>query len=137
MNLLETIGLITVVGVGGYFLSDYLQVEAAKKKRQEDIKWRAFYVSHRLGLRHCFQQNPDKKIKEELSELAENYGGISTIALNLNDSEYEELIRKDYEGGDVFQKAQSWIRANGYPLAIEAGNVINRWRGIQQKVMAS
>ena len=72
MNFLETIGLITVIGVGGYVLTEHLKIKDKEAKRIEDVKWRAMYISYRFALRHLYHQHHEPKVREKLMHLAES-----------------------------------------------------------------
>lgn len=136
MNFLEVVGLTTLIAIG--LFANYIYREKADEEERQiaDINLRAMFVSYRLALRHLYQQHEDPNIREKIKQVAENcYGGVSTIALDLDDSEYRQLIEKDVRGDAVYQTAQSNIEKNGYLLAVENGNISNP-RGAGRKILA-
>lgn len=136
MNFLETVGLITLISIGGCVLVIYGNRADEEKRQKSDIDIRAMYLSYRLALRHLYRQHEDPSVREKIKKVAEYYyGGISTIALDLDDSEYQQWIQKDIRGDAVYNQAQSAIQQGGYPLEIANGNVINP-RGAGKVILA-
>lgn len=136
MNFLETVGLIALIFIAAYANAVY-RVEVDEDKRIEaDINHRAMFVGYRLALRHLYQQHDDPSIREKIKKCAEyHYGGVSTLALDLDDSEYYQWIQADLRGGDVYRKAQSEIKENGYPLAVENGSIVFANRDTKKRVL--
>ncbi|WP_291992239.1 hypothetical protein [Candidatus Accumulibacter sp. ACC003] len=136
MNFLEIVGLISLIAIGGYIFLVYSERADEEKRQRDDIDRRAIFVSYRLALRHLYRQHEDPNVRKKIEQVAEYYyGGVSTIALDLDDSEYRQLIEKDVRGDAVYQTAQSSIEKNGYLLAVENGNISNP-RGAGRKILA-
>lgn len=137
MNFLETVGLITLIGIGIFVFGEYAKKDNIEKKQKLENDMRAMYVSYRLALRYLYQQHQEPNIRQKLTKLAEHsYGGVSTIALDLNDSEYIRWLQEDNGGNNAYQQARSAIEKRGYPLSVDDGNVINRWGAGGNEVIA-
>lgn len=136
MNMLEIIGLLTLIGIAIVVLGRHQEVNDELRRHEEGLSTVAMYIAYRLAIRHLYQSHQEPGIREALKKAAENiYGGVSTVALELSDKQYLNLIEIDSAGSQAYQRAQTSIRERGYPLAIEDGKIINRWGNTGHEVV--
>ena len=128
MNILEIIGLLTVIGIAIYLLGRHQEAKDELRKHEEGLSTIAMYIAYRLAIRHLYKRHQEPSIREALKKAAEHiYGGVSTVALELSDEQYMKAIKVDSESIQACQRAETSIKERGYPLAIEDGKIINQW----------